>query len=169
MTTWVVTGSRPQTLAPYTEQEIYNICAVLNAFLKTGDTLIQGGARGVDSIALRYAHKRGGLHTITLLPRSREFTSSIVKDLSDEVIETNLGYWARDAQEVERANKVLAFPAFERKRSSKLSGTWHTWDLAINSDKHSALVVMRPTHGPIIVGPDWAIASEALGAQMTLF
>jgi len=168
MTIWVVTGSRPQTLAPYTPTEEANIKSVLNAFIKDGDRLIQGGAKGVDSIAMRCAHERG-IYVITILPRSREFTDRTVKRFSDEIIETELGYWARDAMEVERGHKVLAFPVFERKKSSKLSGTWHTWDLAVQCDKHSALVVLRPAHGPIIVGPDWAIASEALGAQMTLF
>jgi hypothetical protein len=169
MTTWVITGSRPQMLAPYTEQETHNICAVLHAFFKNGDNVIQGGAKGVDSIALRYAHKRG-LRTISILPRSRAFTDeATVRRFSDEIIETNLGYFERDELEVERGDKVLAFPVFERNKSSRSSGTWHTWHVAVKANKHCVLVVLRPSHGPIITGPEWTTASDALGAQLTLF
>jgi len=167
--TWVVTGSRPQVLAPYTEREVHDIQAILDAFIQPGDRLIQGGARGVDAITLEHLAKRG-LHTITLLPKSTQYTAlRSVTRYSSEIIETNVGYWERDDMEVEQGDKVLAFPIFERKLSSKMSGTWHTWDIAVKAGKHSALIVTRPKHGPVMIGPDWPTASDALGAQLKLF
>jgi len=161
MTEWVVTGSRPPRDG-YTITEISRFYALFDLMMKDGDKLITGGCVGVDAIAMKYAHLHN-IHVTTLIPINHQFTAlEAVRLYSDDTIETGVGYWARDKLEVDRVDKVIALPLFSRAKSSRYSGTWHTWDLASKQGKASVLVVTRPKDGSSIIGPDAHLVQEKL-------
>jgi hypothetical protein len=136
---------------------------VLDAFWEPGDALVQGGCVDVDAFAAKHAHELG-MHVTTLLALHRDWTDiDTVEKYSDEVIETGLGYWARDRLEVKRSDKVLAFPMYEQRRSSPQSGTWHTWNASKLALKHCALVTIRPD-GPLPWGVEGLEAATAVRA-----
>jgi hypothetical protein len=166
VTAWTITGSRPPNRSGYTRHELLGRILLPGALISPGDTVITGGCLGVDAIYMEYAHNLGA-KVVTLLPQMRAFTDmDAVRQFSDEVEDTGLGYWARDTLEVQRCDKVLAFPCFERLRASPRSGTWHTWDVAAKAGKEHLLVVIRPmpvSEEKSVLGPgasEWEHALE---------
>jgi hypothetical protein len=158
MTCFVVTGSRPPK-GGYTLEDII-LCQWMFRFWQSTDTLVQGGCIGVDAIAMAWAHKLG-MEVISILPSHQKYTDwPAVHAYSTHIIETTLGYWARDKQEVDRGDKVIALPLHERAFSSRLSGTWHTWDIA--GPKQSVLRIIRPFsyRNLVCTGPDAALYEE---------
>jgi len=169
MTTFCVCGSRAPAGKPYTDVERGIVKRVLEAFFKPGDRLIQGGCIDVDSWAMEIGHEMG-LFVTTLLPRNDKFTNKeAVVEFSHTIVATGLGYHSRDTMEVSDSDKVIAFPCFERERSSRWSGTWHTWQEGKIQKKDAAVVLLRGLRSDYSVeGRDAQIAIAALGVQPTL-
>jgi hypothetical protein len=142
VTIWCICGSR-WTGTPYIPAERQVVETVLGAYFKPGDILISGGCKDVDAWAMEYAYELG-MHVRTLLPIKHDFIDyDAVEKFSHESIRTGLGYWARDRREVDECDLVLAFPIHERRRCSSLSGTWHTWDIALEQNKARAITIIR--------------------------
>ena len=90
------------------------VFSILKDFIKSGDTIVSGGAEGVDTFAREYA---------------KENKIQIVEFLPDFKRDGNGAYMARNALIAEQSDIVLAFP------SSSSSGTWHTVGIAKTLEK----------------------------------
>ena len=95
------------------------VCAVLSLFVKQGDTIISGGARGVDTFAGDYA-RINGLEFIAFLPDFKRCTDESP-------------YKERNRLIAQTCDILLAFP-------TNSGGTWQTIAFAKGLNKRVFIV-----------------------------
>lgn len=88
------------------------VFSMLDSFVKTGDTIVTGGAKGVDSMAMGWA-KRNHFELIVFEPKGH----------------ANKDFLDRNQLIARFCDVLLAFPTVNSK------GTWHTIDLAKKEGK----------------------------------
>jgi hypothetical protein len=105
------------------EAQRLGIDRTLEAWLGEGDTLVTGGAYGVDTRAALWALGEG-IRVVLIVPRSLLWHRELRACSGTSLIEVDGSYMDRNEAIAEFAHQLIAFP--HTKREHLRSGTWAT-------------------------------------------